>query len=131
MNRFPPFLAALSLAACTAPATLQTYAPVVDRPGPRYAVDLEDCRALAVTAQDEYNDRLAADMAANLITGALMGAALGSAYGGQYTRSSAAYGAAAGLASTDTDLATHGPQRIVDRCLAGRGHRIVSDMGRG
>lgn len=131
MNRFPPFLVALSLAACTAPATLQTYAPVVDRPGPRYAADLEDCRALAVTAQDEYNNRLAADMAANLITGALMGAALGSAYGGQYTRSSAAYGAAAGLASTDTDLATHGPQRIVDRCLAGRGHRIVSDMGRG
>lgn len=131
MNRFPPFLVALSLAACTAPATLQTYAPVVDRPGPRYAADLEDCRALAVTAQDEYNDRIAADMAANLITGALMGAALGSAYGGQYTRSSAAYGAAAGLASTDTGLATHGPQRIVDRCLAGRGHRIVSDMGRG
>ena len=34
-------------------------------------------------------------------------------------------------AATDTELARGGPRRIIDRCLIGRGHRILSDIGRG
>ena len=69
-------------------------------------------------------------MAANILVGVIGGAVIGNAYGhnGGY---GAAYGAAAGAAATDTDLAANGPARIIDRCLAGRGHNVLSDLGKG
>lgn len=62
-----------------------------------------------------------------------IGAVVGQAVGGNsdWTAYGAAHGAAAGAASTDTELARGGPRRIVDRCLASRGHAVLSDAGRG
>ncbi|MCK9513549.1 MAG: hypothetical protein M0R28_20305 [Pigmentiphaga sp.] len=120
MNRF---LLILPLAACAAP--LAEYEPVVDRPTGRYAQDLAECRSLAAEAEAQYNERVGAQMVANIILGAALGAAIGD------SSQAAAYGALAGGAATDTEIAHGGPRRIIDRCLAGRGHRVLSDLGRG
>jgi hypothetical protein len=62
------------------------------------------------------------------LVGALVGAAIGNS---DTAGAGALYGGAAGAASTDTELATGGPRRIIDRCMAGRGHKVLSDLGRG
>ena len=47
-----------------------------------------------------------------------------------------AYGAVTGMASGAAnndyshDLVKYGPRRVIDRCMADRGHRILSDLGR-
>lgn len=125
-------IAALLLSGCTV-ATLDEYQPVTDRPGPGYATDLAECRAIAMAAEADYRKRQSDEMAANLIGGLLVGALVGQAIGGtgDWTVYGAAHGAAAGAASTDTELAHGGPRRIVDRCLAGRGYAVLSDAGRG
>ena len=125
--------AALSLAACAAPEQLAEYRPVADAAGPAYERDLAHCRALATQAEADYLRRQNAEAGANLIAGLLVGAVVGQAIGGnsQSTAYGAAYGATTGVAATDTELAHGGPRRIVDRCLAGRGHRVLSDIGRG
>jgi hypothetical protein len=123
----------VGLAACTPPA-IDTYRPVIDPVGvsaTRYEADLASCQTIGTAAQADYIQRQNADLAANLIAGALVGAALGNAYGGDYAAEAAAWGAASGVAATDMATASEGPQRIVDRCLAGRGYRVLSDMGRG
>lgn len=130
MTRLYLLTAALALTACTT-ETLATYAPVVDRPGARYAADLADCRALATTAEAEYTKRMNNELAANLILGALAGAAIGSSYGDNYVNDAALYGAMSGINATDTAQAYGGPRRIVDRCLVARGHTVLSDVGRG
>ena len=124
--------AALLLSGCTV-ATLDEYQPVTDRPGPRYAADLSECRAIAKQAEADYQRRQNDAMAANIVAGLIIGAVVGQAVGGNsdWTAYGAAHGAAAGAASTDTELAHGGPRRIVDRCLAGRGYAVLSDAGRG
>lgn len=124
--------AALGLGAC-ATQDLAEYRPVVDASGPGYERDLAECRVIALNAEAEYRERQQAEMGANLFAGLLVGALAGQAIGGNsgYTAAGAAYGAGAGLAATDTELAHGGPRRIIDRCLAGRGHRVLSDLGRG
>lgn len=72
-------------------------------------------------------------MAQNMMAGILLGAVAGAAIGdsGNYAAAGAAYGAGAGVAATDTELAQGGPRRIIDRCMADRGHTILNDLGRG
>lgn len=130
MTRLYLLTCALALTACTA-ETLATYEPVVDRPGSRYAADLAECRALAATAEAEYTKRMGDEMMANLIIGALAGAAMGASYGDSYANDGALYGALSGVSATDTEQAYGGPRRIVDRCLASRGHAVLSDIGQG
>ena len=130
MTRLYLLTSVLALTACTT-ETLATYEPVVDRPGSRYAADLAECRALATTAEAEYTRRMNNELAANLIIGALAGAAIGASYGDAYTNDAALYGAMSGITATDTAQAYGGPRRIVDRCLASRGHTVLSDVGRG
>ena len=127
------FAAALSLAACAAPEQLAEYRPVADAGGPAFERDLAHCRAIATQAEAEYLRRQNAETGANIITGLLVGAVVGQAVGGNsdWTAYGAASGAASGISATDTELAHGGPRRIVDRCLAGRGHRVLSDIGRG
>ena len=130
---FRPLLALLLLSACAAEPVAQ-YAPVIDPKGvshARYASDLAECQAIATQAEADYTKSQQEAAMQNLVVGALMGAAIGAAYGNQYVGPSAAYGAGAGLASTDTEIATGGPRRIVDRCLSSRGYTVLSDMGRG
>ena len=133
MKRFALIATLPFMAACTAPETLAEYRPVVDRPNAAYASDLSQCQALAQNAEAEYKRKQGQEMAGRLIGGLIIGAIAGQAVGGNsdWTAYGAAHGAAAGAASTDTELAHGGPRRIVDRCLAGRGHRVLSDLGRG
>lgn len=124
---------ALSLAACAAPEPLTSYRPVVDIVSPTYEADLAYCQGLAQSAKADYDRRQGDAMAANIIGGLIVGAIVGNAVGGNsdWTAYGAASGAVQGAAATDVELAQGGPRRIVDRCLAGRGHRVLSDLGRG
>lgn len=122
--------ALLMLSACdTAP--LAEYQPVIDRPGKHYQTDLAECRVLAQQAEAKYTKQQQDAMMANILVGAIAGGIIGSAYGGNNAGAGAAYGIAAGAASTDTEQAYGGPRRIIDRCLAGRGYRVISDLGAG
>lgn len=137
MNTMTRHFAALALvpliAACAATPTLDTYAPVVAAQTPAYQRDLAECRSIATAAEAEYKQRQSNEMAANLITGLIVGAVVGQAVGqnSDWTAYGAASGAAHGVAATDTELAQGGPRRIVDRCLASRGHAVLSDLGQG
>ena len=132
MNRLTTYLtlSAFFLAsACT--DTLPTYEPVVDRPNKHYAADLAECRVLAEAAQKKYAEQQQNEMMAKMFVGALVGAAVGGSYGGDYAGQGAAYGMASGAAATNTEQAYGGPRRVIDRCLMGRGHRVISDLGAG
>lgn len=124
-----------TLAACGQPAQLEQYTPVADMAGPRaasFASDLAGCRAYATVAEQNYKQQQNAEMGANILAGLILGAAVGAAIGNSDTaRYGAASGAVSGAASTDTELAYGGPRRIIDRCMAGRGHVILNDLGRG
>lgn len=121
------------VAGCTPAPTLSDYRPVADAAGPRYEQDLMQCRAIAAQAEASYKQKQNNEMAANIIGGLIAGAVVGNAVGGNsdWTAYGAANGAVAGAAATDTELAQGGPRRIVDRCLAGRGYRVLSDVGVG
>lgn len=128
--------AAMTLSACATPsATLPTYAPVVDPGAPnahRYPADLKQCQLLAQQAEQKYIEEQNAELGANIVGGILVGALLGAAVGNSDTAGwGAGYGAASGIAATDFETAHGGPRRIIDRCLAGRGHQPLSDLGRG
>lgn len=122
--------ATIGLTACTT-ETLAGYEPIVDRPGRGYQTDLDQCRALAATAEAKYTRQMGDQMAANILIGALTGAVIGNSNGGNYGGELAAYGALSAIAATDTEQAYGGPRRIIDRCLAARGHAVLSDIGRG
>ena len=91
------------------------------------------CYSIAKKAEAEYQKRQQDELGANLIAGVLAGALVGAAVGdnSDWAKTGAVYGAAAGAASTDTEMAVGGPRRIIDRCMTDRGHRILSDFGRG
>jgi uncharacterized protein YcfJ len=126
-------IAALSLSGCVQP--LEDYRPVVDpsaKNNSRYERDLAACYSVAKQAEAAYQQRQQEQMGANLVAGLLAGALLGAAIGNSDTAGAGAlYGGVAGAASTDTELATGGPRRIIDRCMDDRGHKILSDLGRG
>lgn len=131
-------IAALTLSACEPMEPLTEYRPVVDPArtnSAKFEKDLTACRNIALQVQADYQKRQQDQLAANLIAGILVGAALGAAIGdsGDWAAAGAASGAAAGLANNDYthDLVTYGPRRIVDRCMAERGHKILNDIGRG
>lgn len=135
MTRLPAIaLAALPFVAACAPApTLTDYRPVADAAGPAFERDLAECRAIAASAEAAYTKRQNDQMAANIIGGLIAGAVVGQVVGGNsdWTAYGAASGAAQGAAATDTELAQGGPRRVIDRCLIGRGHRVLSDLGVG
>lgn len=128
-----------ALSACVPAEPLQEYRPVVDpaRTNARkFEADLAACRNIALKLEADYKKRAEEEMAANLMVGLLAGAVLGAAAGGDmnYAAAGAAYGAAAGAAAPgdySRDLVKFGPRRVVDRCMAERGHAILNDVGRG
>lgn len=126
-------LALLALSGCVQP--LEEYRPVTDPAAPnasRYERDLQACYGIAKTAEADYRKRQEAQMGQNMMAGILIGAIAGAAIGNSDTAAAgAAYGAAAGAGSTDTELAVGGPRRIIDRCMTDRGHKVLSDLGRG
>lgn len=115
---------------------LTEYRPVVDpsKSSPaKFERDLSACRNVGLSAEAAYKKRQDQQMAQNMVAGILVGAIAGAAIGdsSNYAAAGAAYGAGAGVAATDTELAQGGPRRIIDRCMADRGHTILNDIGRG
>lgn len=110
-------LIAATLTACaTAPGA---YQPIVDRPGPSYASDLADCRALAEQAHP------AQTATGGAVAGAVLGGALGAIIGG---RGGALLGAKVGGVEGLAGGAAHGiimQRTVVMSCLIGRGHRVI------
>lgn len=129
--------ALLSVTACQSGMQVASrYFPVVDpaQTDPaKYEADLGACRQIAAAKYDEYQDRQWREVFAGALAGAFTGAVAGQAIGGdtQSTLTGAGVGAGVGAGSgysmaTDPKGAT---QRIIDRCMAGRGHRILNDLG--
>lgn len=134
-----PYLVAI--AACS-PPSLTEYTPVVDTFNEdmgSFENDLIQCRSVASEAKVKYDQQASKAVLTNVLVGAVVGAAVGSAVGSgtgmqrDYTRMGAASGVAAGAgASTNEQLiARYGPNKIVDRCMAGRGYTILNDIGAG
>ena len=129
-----PVVTLCALSGCV--QTLEEYRPVVDSGATnsvRYERDLAACYSIAKKAEAEYQKRQQDELGANLIAGVLAGALVGAAVGdnSDWAKTGAVYGAAAGAANTDTEMAVGGPRRIIDRCMTDRGHRILSDFGKG
>lgn len=130
--------ALLILSACAA-EPLAEYRPMVDPAKTdkgKYETDLRECLSVAQQAKAKYDRQLNQQAWANLLVGALVGVAIGGAYGndGVGIGEGAAIGAGAGALAGGGDaaeLAHYGPRRLVDRCMAGRGHRVLNDIGRG
>ena len=125
---------ALLFSACVAP--LEEYRPVTDpaaKNAGRYEKDLAACYQVAKSAEAAYQKRQQEEMGANLMAGLLVGAVAGAAIGdsSDWAAYGAASGAAAGMSATDTELAVGGPRRIIDRCMTERGHKVLSDLGKG
>lgn len=126
----------LILSACAEP--LAEYRPAFDPAQidqPRYESDLRECLSVAQQEKAKYDRRLNQQTWANLFVGALIGVAVGAAYGndGVGIGDGAAIGAGAGALTGGGDaaeLAQYGPRRLVDRCMIGRGHRVLNDAGR-
>lgn len=124
----------LALTGCVEP--LEQYRPVTDpnsKIAHRYESDRAACYQIAKQAEATYEKRQQEELGQNLAAGLLVGAVLGVALGdnSQSAAYGAALGATAGAAETDTELATGGPRRILDRCMIDRGHKIYSDLGKG
>lgn len=130
------------LASCAELEPLAEYRPVVDPARTdmtAFETDLGACRQIAIALQEDYRERQAAQAGANLMAGLLVGAMTGAVVGsgtgdqGRFVAAGALSGAAAGASTTDYsyDLVQFGPRRVVDRCMADRGHSILSDIGRG
>lgn len=135
MKRIVTILCVSALAGCVQ-EPLTEYRPIVDpaKSSPaKFERDLAACRNVGLSAEAEYKKRQEQQMAQNMMAGILLGAVAGAAIGdsGNYAAAGAAYGAGAGIAATDTELAQGGPRRIIDRCMADRGHTILNDLGRG
>lgn len=112
-------------------ACVSSYQPVVDLKGRQtgqYQQDLFECQQLAQQSSPW------AQSAETGLGGALLGAALGAVTGAFLPGYSAGTGAAFGAATGGTVGVLGGAyqgvgeqQRIVDRCLRGRGYNVVND----
>ena len=128
------FVVLVMMGGCVPVQSVVDYRPIVDSPmNAKYDNDLFQCRNIAASAEAEYVRKQNEEMGAAIIGGLITGAIVGNAIGGNsnWTGAGAASGVASGVASVDTELADGGPKRVVDRCMAGRGHRVLNDLGKG
>lgn len=149
-------VAALALSACQTVESqrieLASYSPVIDVSGQgydqaEYLQDLHECRQLGVTVQARYEAQRKKEQEQAMnqaIAGAFIGALVGHAIGsnndyhtGRSATAGALYGGAiAGVAGADAIdysrvIAKFGPTAVVDRCMQGRGYKILSIEGFG
>lgn len=106
----------------------RNYEPIVDHAGisdeAKYQSDLEDCRQYAEQVDP------AGEAVAGLLVGAVLGVALGAATGAILgdAGTGAALGASIGGISGGSSGAGNGLRgqvAVVDRCLLGRGYRVL------
>ena len=129
----------LVFSVCTSTDTLALYQPVTDpkfTDPTKFQSDVTECREIAFKLQKEYQKRRTDETLAaivNIASGAVVGGAIGNAIGGtgSWTTAGAATGAAVSGIDHTHDLVKYGPRRVVDRCMSNRGHKILSDPGKG
>ena len=149
-------LAALVLSGCQTVESqrieLASYSPVIDVSGQgydqaKYLQDLHACRQLGVTVQARYEAQRKKEQEQAMnqaIAGAFIGALVGHAVGsnndyhtGRSATAGALYGGAiagaSGASAIDYSrlMAKFGPTAVVDRCMQGRGYKILSVEGFG
>ena len=115
-------LIAAILAGCA--ITGANYRPIIDSkngvPSAELEQDMRECQALA-TQVSSGAERAAAGAIAGAVVGALFAAALGAKhYRPQIMQGAALTGALEGASAGETDQ-----KKIIQRCLAGRGHKVV------
>lgn len=143
-----PLSAVVALGACTAQnnpnsllgrGDLSVYEPAVDlkssrvpgtrnRPTPtQYGMDLNECRQIAYKHQQQSEQKVQSDVIAGALVGGLLGAVAANNTGEKNTaiKEGAALGALIGY---DDDKLVSAPARVVDRCLAGRGYKVISEF---
>ena len=123
MHRIIFWIAATSLIGCRAAQSPFLDDPIVDTRGvnqAQYQRDLVECQAYA----EQVN--VAGDVAVGAVTGAVVGGAVGAAVGNSDT---AKRGAGAGAIVGGVREAGAGireKERVVRRCLVGRGYRVLN-----
>lgn len=99
------------------------YRPIVDNKGVdlnRYESDLRECQNYATQTASAGESA-----AAGAVAGALLGAVLAGAAGSRYSKSSTArVGAVSGAVGAGVE-GEKNQRTIINRCLAGRGYRVL------
>lgn len=132
----------LALVGCADPEPLYKYSPVVDPAKTsmaKFEHDLNACRAIALKVEADYLKRQRHQLITKMAAGALIGTVIGNVYGNSFGHKGEAialatiYGTALGAYRNDYtyDLVRFGPRRVVDRCIAKRGYKLLNDKGRG
>lgn len=135
-------IGAMMLIGCQTIDPLEEYRPVTDpkfTDSSKFQSDVTECREIAIELHEEYKKRQTNELITNVLIGAVTGAATGAIIGSGTSNQNAwiaggtAAGAAAGASNLDYhhDLVKYGPRRVVDRCMANRGHLILNDPGKG
>jgi outer membrane lipoprotein SlyB len=112
----------VSIGGCAATSGAN-YRPIVDNKGVdlnRYEMDLRECQNYALQTAGA-----AESAAAGALAGAVLGAVLAGAAGKNYSKSSTArVGAVSGAVGAGAQGETN-QRNIINRCLAGRGYRVL------
>ena len=112
----------VSMVGCAATSGAN-YRPIVDNKGVdlnRYESDLRECQSYATQTASAGESA-----AAGALAGALLGAALAGAAGKNYSKSSTArVGAVSGAVGAGAE-GERNQRTIINRCLAGRGYRVL------
>lgn len=117
MKTIAIILSAAMIAGCAGPQGAN-YRPIVDRPGPNYATDLQDCQ--------DHARKLASvgeGAAGGAMAGAIFGALLGAAFrvGSRDTAWAGALGGATGgAAKAETDQ-----RSVIANCMRARGYAVL------
>ena len=110
------------LSGCAA-TTGANYRPIIDSKGidfNRYEADLRECQSYATQTASA-----AQSAAAGAVAGAVLGAAIAAAAGSRYDRSSTArVGAVTGAVGAGVE-GERNQRTIINRCLAGRGYKVL------
>lgn len=120
LKRTLPGLMALSLLTGCATHVGSSYVPLVDRPGPNFYQDLEDCQAYA------RNEATAAQQAAaGAVAGALIGAVLSAVILDRSADRATLAAGALGGALGGAGRATENQESIIKNCMIGRGYSVL------
>jgi outer membrane lipoprotein SlyB len=122
-NRSCTFLASASVVVFLIGCAGANYRPIVDNKGVdlnRYEADLSECQSYATQTAGA-----AQSAAAGAAVGAILGAAVAAAAGSSYDRdASARVGALSGAVGAGAG-GERNQKNIINRCLTGRGYRVL------
>ena len=113
----------LNLAACSSAETLTGNNPIIDTQGvsiSQYNADLSECQAYADEVQ------IAAKATSGAVSGAVVGGVFGAVIGSSDTAKRGAGVGAVGGTARGVSEGLRERQRVIKRCLIGRGYRVLN-----